>query len=81
MKLEGENKGMVALFERNFKGLASNSLEGEDEDQRGTKTLLIHGARVETEIWKCRRLRRIKHKRGARKKPYKLVGGYPYCSR
>lgn len=36
-----KDKGMVALFEKNFQHLVWNALEGEDEDQRGTKTLLI----------------------------------------
>lgn len=40
-KIEEENKGMVAMFKKNFQGLAWNALEGEDKDQRGSKTLVI----------------------------------------
>lgn len=41
VKIEEENKRKVAIFERNYQELAWHKMEREDEDPKGTKTLLV----------------------------------------
>ncbi|KAI5681232.1 hypothetical protein M9H77_02459 [Catharanthus roseus] len=39
-KIEEKTKGMITLFNKNFRDLIWNATEGENEDQRSTKTFL-----------------------------------------
>lgn len=67
-KIDGENKEIVALFEKNFQDLAWNALEGKDEDQRSTNIFLISMAQERgTKINKSGRFRRSKAHAGGRR--------------
>ncbi|KAI5649450.1 hypothetical protein M9H77_35455 [Catharanthus roseus] len=69
-KIEGEDKGMVALFVKNLRDLTWNALERENEDQRSIKTFqisIIQGRK--TKRSKYGRLRRFKTTSVERSRP------------